>query len=361
MFLIAPEASAQFTRLPQALPPSRPMVLPSEPAVVPGQRAPFGGEVSGLSPPGESWTEDSGPAPLSPPAQWLQSTVPATESILFDSDRSSAAETADMPADARDGFFQKLLFSGTWLAGGGRDGLGISTLDAQAVFAAPCPTRQWPLLISPEFAAHYLDGPELVDVPPRVYDAFADFRWLPKLSDRFRADLSLQFGAFSDFEQGSDEAFRITGTGLGIWTWRPGVRLVGGVTYLDRYDINVLPVGGVLWEPSPFWKFDLIFPKPKVARRILCLGSVDDSRQDWIYIAGDYNPHVWAVKRIDGTRDELTYRDMALILGFERKNIPGIDFKFEVGYVFGRRLHYASDDIERDLSDTVMLRGQLVY
>ncbi|GAB6167320.1 hypothetical protein JCM19992_33200 [Thermostilla marina] len=353
---------AQGWSLPQALPPSRPMTYGSADGDSPAVS--FFSESTPLTPGGTIGTI--------PPAQndWLIEGTPEAGSIvsrrypeagspLFERGRPLAAD--DRPADARTGFFQGIDFKAVWLASGKRDGLGVTALDGSATFAVPAPSRDWPLLITPDFTVYYLTGPKSIDVPPRLYDAYTEFRWLPRLGPNFRIETALQIGAFSDFEQSSDEAFRITGRGLGIWDWRPGVKLVGGVAYLDRYDIDVLPVGGIIWKPNDLWEFNLLFPKPKIARRILWHGALSDDKQDWFYVAGDYNPHVWAVERVGGFADELTYRDVMLIVGLERRNIPGIDYKLELGYVFSRRLHYRADDIERELDDTVMLRAIVHY
>ena len=71
----------------------------------------------------------------------------------------------------RNGVFQRLLFDATWLAPGGADGLGNNDLQLQGIFALPCPTINSPLVITPGFAVHYLQGPQNADLPPRLYEA----------------------------------------------------------------------------------------------------------------------------------------------------------------------------------------------
>jgi hypothetical protein len=45
----------------------------------------------------------------------------------------------------------------------------------------------------------------------------------------------------------------------------------------------------------------------------------------------------------------------------ERKITGGLSSRFEIGYVFGRRIKYTSDTPDFHPSDTVMLRGGLTY
>lgn len=296
-----------------------------------------------------------------PPGQLLS--YPAPPSDLFQAPgQPSVPAEPEVPRGVRSGVFQKLTFDGTWLAPGGHEGFGVSDLELRTVLGFPCPTRESPLVVTPGFAVHYFDGPTSPDVPPRVYDAYAQFRWLSRLTPRLGVDLSITPGVFSDFQQSSDKAVRINnGYGVGAWTWNPATKVVLGAGYFDRHDTRVLPVGGIMWNPNDDTSFDLLFPAPKIARRVYWCGSGTADVQDWIYLSGEFGGSTWAVQRASGADDVLYYRDIRIILGLERKVIGGFGGRMEVGYVFRRRLQYASPTPEFDPSDTVLLRGGLVY
>ncbi|MEN6450640.1 MAG: hypothetical protein ABFC96_09130, partial [Thermoguttaceae bacterium] len=74
-----------------------------------------------------------------------------------------------LPPGVRNGVFQKALLDYTWLAPGGADGLGTNDAQLQGIFALPCPTIDSPLVITPGFAVHCLDGPQNADLPPRLH------------------------------------------------------------------------------------------------------------------------------------------------------------------------------------------------
>jgi hypothetical protein len=266
----------------------------------------------------------------------------------------------DRPPDARDGMFQKLIFTYTWLASGGADGLGINDVELKTVLALPIPSRKWPLIVTPGFGVHYLDGTRVPDLPARLYDAYVQFRSFRRFSPRWAMDLSVTPGVYSDFEQSTDDALRITGHGAAIFDWTPTTRLVFGVAYLDRDDLRVLPVGGLIWKPNPDVEFNLVAPRPSIAHRLYWEGASTDEIQDWVYIAGEYGGGTWAIQRADGSNDRVTYGDYRAILGLERRHIGGLDAQLEIGYVFGRSLEYRSG-AEFDPTDTVMLRGGLTY
>ncbi|MEN6407281.1 MAG: hypothetical protein ABFC77_12515 [Thermoguttaceae bacterium] len=273
---------------------------------------------------------------------------------------ASPSTTTAIPSDVRDGVFQKVLFDATWLAAGKSNGLGINDLELQTIFAVPCPKRESPLVMTPGFGVQYLQSPKNVDLPPRLYTSYLDFRWLSQVTPTVGLDLAITPGVYSDFEQSSDKAFRWTGHAAAAWTWTDNVKVVLGAAYLDRPDCGVLPIGGVIWTPSEDVKFDLVFPHPRISRRIGG-GSAADVSQDWVYVAGEFAGDAWAIRRSDGTDDQVVLSDYRLIVGVERKVRGGLSARVEAGYVFGRRIRYSSDTPEDWPADTVLLRGGLTY
>jgi len=268
---------------------------------------------------------------------------------------------ADRPPDARDGMFQKLIFTHEWLAAGGNDGLGIHDLELKTILALPIPSRRWPLLITPGFAVHYLDGPLVPDLPARVYDAYTQFRSLGRVNPRLGVELAVTLGAFSDFRQGADEAFRITGHGAAMWEWTPTMKVVLGAAYIDTPDADVIPVCGLIWSPHEDFTLEAVFPRPKLAHRVYWPGACTKDVQDWVYVAGEFGNDTWAIRRTGGTDDEVNYRDWRVVLGLERKAIGRLDARLELAYVFSRELKYKSPTPNLDLSDTVMLRAGVTY
>jgi hypothetical protein len=273
----------------------------------------------------------------------------------------SLPEQPERPPDARPGMFQKLIFGGQWLARGGQGDLGLSDLELKTVLALPIPSREFPLIVTPGFAVHYFAGPAGRDLPPRVYDSYVQFRWMRRLSPRLGIDLAVTPGVFSDFEHGTDDELRITGHGVAAWDSTPALRIVLGAAGVDRMSTDVLPVCGLIWTPHDDVKFELVFPHPRIARRIYLFGACTDHVQDWIYVAGEFGGGIWAIERTGGAIDTVDYTDFRVFLGLERKIVAGLDTRLEVGYVFGRELRYESATPDLELADTVMLRGGVTY
>lgn len=269
--------------------------------------------------------------------------------------------TDQLPKGARNGFFQKAMLTNEWLAREGHAGLGMVDLELKGVFALPCPTRDWPLLIMPGFGVHFLDAPT-ADLPPRVYDAFTTFRWIPKLSDRWMIDSSVTPGVYRDFEEDTGDGLRVTAHAAGVYSWSPTTKIALGAMYLDRRDWNVLPVGGILWNPSEDVSVELLFPQSRIAKRVDWFGAIGDEVEDWVYLSGEFGDWIWAIRRSDGARDRVAYRDIRLLAGLERKIIGLISARGEVGYAFSRKLS-AYDTATPDLEPpgTVLLRAVVSY
>jgi len=268
-----------------------------------------------------------------------------------------AAVQSGRISSSKEGIFQKLSFTGTWLDRRNADDFGLSEMELYGAFAFPMPTREKPLIITPGFETRFIDGPNSPDLPGQLYDAYLQFRWLGTINDCWAADVAVSPGVHSDFERWDDSAIRITGRALGVFTWSPSLKIVLGVAYLDRDDVSLLPAGGLIWTPSDDWNLNLVVPRPRIARRIW----YDCYHEDWLYLAGEFGGGSWSIERVGGAQDVVTMRDFRVLFGLERKWPGGAGARLEAGWVFGRRAEYATvtPDIEPD--DTVMLRGGITY
>jgi hypothetical protein len=258
------------------------------------------------------------------------------------------------PPGARAGIFQGGNLGGTWLAG---DDLQMIDTTMQASFGFPFPSREAPVVFTPSYGLHMLDGPAGLDVPSQLHDAAIEARFPRRLTERLMLDIAVGVGYYSDFERSSDSAIRITGRALGLYDWSATTKLALGVVYLDRNDFSVLPAAGITWQPSPDRRIELIFPRPRFAWRTHRFDLIDPAGAEWwYYVSGEFGGGTWSAVRADDSLDELTYHDYRVIFGLERKPLGLSPSRIETGYVFGRALEYASDEQEFDVDDTFMAR-----
>lgn len=251
----------------------------------------------------------------------------------------------------------KVTFDYAMLAGHGYDDLGINDFNLRTTFAFPFFYTQAPLEITPGFGLSLWEGPTPIDLPPQVFSTTVDFAWRPQISPRFAADLGVRPGLFTDFDDPSGDSFRIAGRAVGILTMHPTTRVVFGITYIDRLDVKLLPVGGVLWTPNEDTRFELVFPRPKLAQKLTTIGNTDW----WWYVAGEYGGGTWEVNTAGLGQTEVDYSDLRLILGLEWAMYEGARGMIEMGYVFDRTLQFNSPVPDFHVDDTIMLRAGITF
>ena len=262
---------------------------------------------------------------------------------------------------------QGVHFSHTWLAGD--EGFEVDINDSVISVPLAYPNFAFtgqPVIVAPTFALHLWDGPSppsTADLPGQAYSAYLDVSWQSDPNRYFGVELGTRVGVFSDFETASVDSIRTQGLALVRTRLTPATTLRAGALYLDRNDIKILPAGGILWEPNPQTKFDIFFPRPKLAQYFTTLGTQDI----WWYVAGEYGGGAWTIEREAGFEDQIDINDIRLILGLEWG--PPYKFQqnartgfFEVGYVGARELVYVETPTQSiDLNDTYMLRAGFEY
>ncbi|MCA9021516.1 MAG: hypothetical protein KDA74_15310 [Planctomycetaceae bacterium] len=242
----------------------------------------------------------------------------------------------------------------TWLPGTDND-LGIFSINLSETIDFP---RWEGFSVTPYFGVHYLDGPVQTDLPARVYDTSVAFRWFKKHNEKWSYELEVAPGVYSDFKNVTSDSLRITGRGLAYYVHSRSKQFVMGVVYLDRENIQMLPAAGMIMWFSEGSRLELIFPKPKFTYRI----EKTEALERWAYVAGEFGGGSWGIRRgPSGFDDIATYSDLRLIGGLETKHTGGMISKFEVGFVFDRKLEYKSDIGNYDISPTGMVRYQLTF
>jgi hypothetical protein len=267
-----------------------------------------------------------------------------------------------LPPGAKPGALQQLIFTATELPRLGSDGLGLTTLDTSLTIGLPAPTVNSPLLVTPGFGTTFVDeatGQTDPGLPSQLYESWLQARWMRKIGERFGVDLAVAPGWYSDFANDTPQALRVTGHGFGAWEYSKNLRVVAGVIYLDRYDVNILPAGGLLWTPADDKRFELIFPRPRLAWRV----AESDRAAQWVYVAGEFGGNQWAVRRDSGANDVVVYHDYRMLAGWERRPADlGVSWRFETGWVFGRLVeYYITDTADYRPSDTFLVRAGIWY
>jgi hypothetical protein len=216
--------------------------------------------------------------------------------------------------------------------GSGTDAFGMDELDLRMQLAFPC--RFVPNNGKTGFF-YVAPGASLVwwnsEERRNGFGAFLDAGVQPKFNDMFSLNAWGRIGVFSDFKKVTSEALRFQGRLEGIANISPEMQVHAGVIYYGRARVKMLPTGGVVYTPDNDWVFKLIFPNPKVLRRL----HTGQQADWWGYVHLDYAGGSWDIDPL-GLTD---YNDIRLGTGIQFATRNQINGYFEFGGSFDRELY----------------------
>ncbi len=253
-----------------------------------------------------------------------------------------------------EGPWQQARWITAWVSGS-EPGLVEQKWDS--TWAFPTLSRDYPLVITPGFRWVFFKGPDRPHLPAQALDLTLDLRWICPLGGGWMLDVAVTPGLHSDFQQETSKAFRLPGRLIAVWEQSPQLKWLLGLTYLDRDDVQFLPVAGVIWTPDPCHRLELAVPKPRYA---WCYYQ-DAQLSRWWYVAGEFGGGSWAVERPGGQIDVLNYYDIRLVLGWEQKSKTAWNAFVEAGYVFGRNVDYLNGPGDFEPDDAAIIRAGLTF
>lgn len=205
------------------------------------------------------------------------------------------------------------------------------------------------------FNLHLLSGPEVVALPPRLYDFEIGYQSKTSLSQKFSYDYGLSVGIYSDFEDSARDGVRFPAHLVGMvhpnenWDW------VFGVEYVDRDDIKILPVIGFVWHDTslPGLRVEAVFPRPRIDLQL--------QRDMRLYWTARLGGGTWDIEMPDDSNDVFTYRDYQILMGLEsidaKKKLSALEF----GFVFGRHIEFRNRPDEVNLDESFIIRHVTRY
>ena len=196
-------------------------------------------------------------------------------------------------------------------------------------------------------------------LPNRTYSAYLDSHFRPQVTPVLGGELNARVGVYTDFEHVTRHSIRVTGRGLVLVKLTPTATLKGGVEYINRVDLKMFPAGGVLWEPNPQRRWDIYFPRPKLANYATTIADTEI----WWYVGAEYGGGSWTIKHPDiSVSDRIDINDIRAFLGFDFTRPSGFTGFVEGGYVFEREIIYVSSVVpDLKIDDTFMLRAGFIW
>lgn len=315
----APEHQPETGPLPPELPPAEP----------PPESAPDAPEETIVEPPTEPPSE-------TPPMQvleevweptWMQQAM-EENSFLWRETQSTAGVTP-----------------------GAKRGFGLTSLSFESVWQTSEVPGVW---VVPRFTWTFASGPRKPDVQAQLYDLRLEMNFAHAFNDTWTVHLHVAPTMASDWNNKSSDAFRLIGGAMLAGHLDEHWTVLGGVVALSRFDIPVLPVGGVRWHPNRRVEIDATFPNPRFA---WCYDEdTKEGETEWLYVGGQLGGNQWAVDHATDDHDKLGYRDYRIVIGTETRKKDGEVSLMEIGYVTQRRLNFQRSGPDQTPGETIMIR-----
>ncbi len=250
--------------------------------------------------------------------------------------------TQEVPWHAEDATLPATQFAMTSLTRLNQQGLGITSLDLRHTWLLGYDERS-PLNITPGMGVHLWSGPQTLDLPPQVYDVYMDLQWQPWKGEKSALLIGATPGLYGDLKRIDNQTFQWSGWFIGSRQLGQRWTILGGVAYLRQLQSNWLPMGGAVWAPSDSTRAELVFPRPRLARRI----HSTDRWTTWGYLAGQFGGGAWSVLDSPGQNVLVGYSDLRLVGGVEGFSRRAHEWRAEFGYVFARELRINSVLLEK--------------
>lgn len=233
----------------------------------------------------------------------------------------------------------------------GRNGFGLTSFSFESVWKNSSAPGVW---IVPRFTWTFASGPNTPAVQAQLYDLRLEMNFAHPISDVWTVHLHAAPTFATDWNNKSSDAFRMVGGAMLAGHMDEHWTVLGGVVALSRFDLPILPLGGVRWRPNRRVEIDAVFPNP----RFSWCHDVDTKKQEseWFYLGGQLGGNQWAIDHLHDQHDKLGYRDYRIVVGWETRKKDGESSLFEVGYVMHRRLEFQRGGPDQTPDDSVVFR-----
>lgn len=293
--------------------------------------------------------KEEGPIPVPAPELGTEVIIEDGGTLSSDPDSDIALEVLSDPIDFSMARWRPGKGGLMWMPGH-RDRFGMFSLIGETV----SDWEDWGGLASTYgHGFHFLNGPVRSDLPSKLFDFSWGLAWNGELTDGWSASLAGKVGLYTDFEDSVRDGWRFPAHAIVFHDWDDTVQGALGVNFLDRENLPVLPVVGLVFRPDDRIRLEALFPEPRIAWRV----HADETKENWISLSGQIGGGEWAIERANtDLADVVTYNDYSVVVGFHGFDPREFGSSFELGYTFARDLEYRSNVGNFEPQETFFIR-----
>ncbi|MBS0201460.1 MAG: hypothetical protein JSS49_01075 [Planctomycetes bacterium] len=280
-----------------------------------------------------------------PPASLNQQPVPLDGAAEEAEEKATAKKDKTKLADSQSSF--------AWIAGTGNQLGMLEWVNRDLAVMDYSFTDRGRFSVDSGYAMRWLTGPDTTDLPPYLFSIFIDVGTGFKLSENWSIDTVISPSWNTDFANKSYQLFRLPWQAVNTFKLGSELKVVLGVTDLDREDIQFLPVAGWIYAPEDgSAEYNMVFPRPKAA---WCL-TRDGTSSQWVYVSGELGGGSFSIQRTGAVHDIVTLRDYRLMAGLESRGTKRHASRIEFGWIFNRAVEYTSGLGNFNPGDTAIIR-----
>lgn len=243
-----------------------------------------------------------------------------------------------------------MAYVGAAEVAGGTDDLATGELEARLNLA------RWRNLLAGDMdldlrlRTEFFGGDGGFDIMPTALVALPlDLRWTWRFLDGTSFQVGAAPGIYADAEALGGEMFALPFHLAWYGVVTPRFSWMAGLEVRPAWDLPVMPLLGVAWEPSDFWRFELALPRSRAQFQV---GPV------MLFGAFAWRNTTYAMSGDDGDPDEMTTEDLLLSGGVQVRASDTLNLAAEVGMLMNRTLtaEGAAGEGELDLDDAPFVR-----
>lgn len=177
----------------------------------------------------------------------------------------------------------------------------------------------------------FLSGPGGVDLPEQLYKFAFDFQLDIPVNERWGVSVGITPGLWSDLIVVDKHSFRLPARALLTHRFSDTLFVAAGLVYTDNIRRNLLPAGGLIWDPTDKWHLELLYPRSRIVYRYSDIWSP--------YFAVERGGTTWNI-RLNGQDSDMEYRDIRIMLGMDIGYWTKVNLFAEVGATVYRKFRF---------------------
>jgi hypothetical protein len=190
------------------------------------------------------------------------------------------------------------------------------------------------------YGLKHSDATFLADLPQDLHALFFEAGVRYRINDKAFASIKLSPGFCSDFKDLGSEDLRMPTLALGGYEFDNGITVVGGFMYRFGSRAKAFtPALGLIYQPSQYWKFDLVLPRPAV--------TYFASRQLQLFVAGDVTSDEYELKGQSFGAKAIKYSDIKAMVGVNYFPVPAVKISTAIGHTFDRKFVFYDGGLYR--------------